>query len=263
MEKLYPKNLNIFVNNVQKNINRCEAMAYFSEFGEIGRIQLPMNAEDGYETNKGYMYVKCKEASTYKKILEGKHEKLGAQVTLRPYFEKGDIKRLFNLQKSNTIIFLKDIPSFISNEELKSHFSKYGPVKAAYAIKGSKENKKMFFGYVQFKNEESIEKLPAKNITIQENLITWKKFSSKMKMVLVGNNDSKSPVIRSKKRTQGLNKDFHRRVKMVRENLNQNHNFANLKYIRIFSYTPSFSKWVKLARSINPDASGNNETFHQ
>lgn len=246
MTKVLPLNLNIFIGNLPKHLTREEISSYFQALEDIERIQLPV--ENKSIENKGYMYLKCKNEESFLRLMRSTHKLGGATLVLREYYEQVDKSRVLNLKKPNSIIFLKNIPPEITHTDLFENFSTFGAVLAVLAFRGKKQDKKIFLGYVQFEEKESISLVPAV-VNVRSWKLNWKRYKSKelsetehleekFKVEFKHKNfqqkilhDPKSPV-----------REFYANLDKTVEETGYRHSFQNLCLNRNFTYGKNIKK---------------------
>lgn len=229
-----PKNLNIFVGNLPEDASRDAILMQFESKPEIEKVQLPYSEQT--KKTKGYMYLKCKTSKDFLHVLNQSHVFQGHQLVLREYYEQIDKQNLLDFDRSDSIIFLRNVPPTVTNAALKTGFSVFGNVKIAFCFKGQKQNKKLCFGFVQFEDAVSVSKLPDSNVELEgEEMVQWRSFYTP---------PEKEAQKQSRRKNMNSIVEFYARVEKISNLVELNHTQDNLRLTRNFDFSTSLS-WRK------------------
>lgn len=173
----------IFIGGIPKDANYCDIYNYFKSFGEIVKIDL--KSDFLINKNRGFGFVFFKEKAVVNLILEKKpHFILNKQIEVELAIPKKSIlvgKSESSKEKkecsdiSDRKIYVKGLKSYMNEKDLVNSFSKFGTIDECF-IKRLK-NVSRGFGFVIFKEKESMENLLGSNsvIKIKGNLITYER----------------------------------------------------------------------------------------
>lgn len=251
MERRYPKNLNIFMGNLPPALQKKQISEILASIGEYEKIQVPIQ-ETNRKLNRGYMFLRCLDKKSFDALIQADLVIEGQRLVKREYLDKVDISCFFRLNNKRTMIYVINIVPKISNVDLKNAFSKFGVVESAYAIKGSKIDKRLFYGYVQFSEEKSIEKIPKDGVEISGVMISWKKFfrdkpnlKKKEPKPAAFSENAGVGLTRSQRVIHDINPtirnwstiiEFYSELELKSEKIEANHNPLNVEHNRDFSY---------------------------
>lgn len=149
---------NVFIKNLDTAIDNKALHDTFAAFGNILSCKV---AQDESGASKGYGFVHYETdeaASTAIKHVNGMllNEK---KVFVGHHIPKKDRQSKFDEMKANfTNIYVKNIPSEVTDEEFRSLFEQYGEVTSASLARDQEASKSRGFGFVNFVNHEHAEK---------------------------------------------------------------------------------------------------------
>ncbi len=143
----YNNEFNIFIKNIPQNVKPREIYEKFLYFGEIVSAKVP---EDENGNHNGYGYIHYVDNEAAQKALEYcEKNKIFDETLDVKYFQK-KAERITQLT-GNKNVFVKNIPSNTTEDEIKSLFNKYGDVTW---MKLNEENEKKF-ATISFESEDS------------------------------------------------------------------------------------------------------------
>jgi RNA recognition motif. (a.k.a. RRM, RBD, or RNP domain) len=96
----------------------------------------------------------------------------GSKIKVASYLDQSDLEKFVKVSMGCRI-YIKKLPNVMTNEELHALFSVYGPVAKAYCVNGTKIRKNYKYGYVNFENEETVDKIPINGVFYQGIKIVW------------------------------------------------------------------------------------------
>lgn len=257
------KTLTLHLGNIPQEVNRTEIAKYFTKFGSISQIQIPMK-DKTKKVNMGFAFLRCENSKMINQILkEGhKHKLRNSPISVREYLGQQEINTKFDLSRdAEQMIYLENVPPLITNQDLFQFFSDFGEVVEAAAIRGLKRDRRIFYGYVRFGRTATICKIPKKQICINGETINWRRFRrkrssenspSKKKLMIHKNLQSgleagtkRSPMMeigeieyskneRDRKCEKGRIDSFKLTVSIKAAEYEKTHNFCNLRLNRDF-----------------------------
>jgi len=143
--------LSIHVGCLPSNTTEQALWNYFSSFGLIINLQIEYRHNDFCS---GSASVTCGSESVYQSILKYQgHEFLGRKIYCTRLLKGQELVDQTKAFRSKRV-YLSNIPYNLSDKDLEFIFSEFGEVENAYRIV-SFAGKKMPFGYLTFKHQES------------------------------------------------------------------------------------------------------------
>lgn len=107
--------------------------------------------------NRGFCLVKFKSRQAAEKVIELKNHTIKERVvTCRDYL-KGDQLNQAKESKNSKKIYINNLPSNTTNEDIVKAFSVFGPVEVGYTLKNEDGSKSKGFGFVTFVQHQSSE----------------------------------------------------------------------------------------------------------
>ncbi|XP_022716707.1 heterogeneous nuclear ribonucleoprotein 1-like isoform X2 [Durio zibethinus] len=156
------------------------APAQFNKhFGKYGEIIDSVIMKDRYTGQpRGFGFITYADPSVVEKVIEEDHVINGKQVEIKRTIPKGSSQsKDFKTKK----IFFGGIPSSITEDELRSFFSKYGTVMEHQIIRDHATNRSRGFGFIIFDSEEVVDDVLSKGnmIDMAGNQVEIKKAEPK------------------------------------------------------------------------------------
>jgi len=141
----------IFIKNLPHNMRSKELYALASEFGEIMSCKVNYNSA-GICKGSGQVEFKSKESAD-KALMKWNGEIIcGNKISVSPFA----VCRLKQTDMQGTL-FIKGIPKYYTNEDLKKLLSNNTNIKIATVAKNNKDDKdNKGFGYITFNDNESM-----------------------------------------------------------------------------------------------------------
>jgi len=145
---------NIFIKNLDKNIEHKALYDTFSDFGNILSCKVAVD-ENG--NSKGYGFVHYETQEMADRAIEKVNGMLLGEkkVFVGPFIPKKE--RMQNRFKNFTNVYVKNIPEDVTDDEFKAKFEEVGPVTSCVIMKDN-EGKSKGFGFVNFEKHEDAAK---------------------------------------------------------------------------------------------------------
>lgn len=147
----------IFIGGLAKDTTYATFNKHFGKFGDITDSVIMKDRYTGQP--RGFGFITYADPSVVDKVIEDTHIINGKQVEIKRTIPKGSGQsKDFKTKK----IFVGGIPSSVSEDELKSFFSKYGKVVEHQIIRDHETNRSRGFGFVIFDSEEVVDEMLTK-----------------------------------------------------------------------------------------------------
>uniref|UniRef100_A0A1B6FZD1 Polyadenylate-binding protein n=1 Tax=Cuerna arida TaxID=1464854 RepID=A0A1B6FZD1_9HEMI len=150
---------NVFIKNLDKNIDNKAIYDTFSAFGNILSCKL---AQDEEGQSKGYGFVHYETEESAKKAIERVNGMLlnDKKVYVGRFISnKEREKEIGEKAKCFTNVYVKNLPEDVNDERLRELFERYGTITSAKIMYEDEEKtKSRGFGFVAFDKTESAEK---------------------------------------------------------------------------------------------------------
>lgn len=159
----------LFVGGIPALMTERAIQKHFEQFCKIVKVRI-MKEKKSKEP-KGYAFVTLAESSVIPELLNKVHVIEGRQVDCQIASRKGEKKQWKDEQKKRRI-FVSNLPSDLTSEQLKEHFSQYGEVRNAYIISDFETKVSKNYGYVEFLNPDVASLVLASQVSINEVLVT-------------------------------------------------------------------------------------------
>lgn len=144
---------NIFIKNLDKNIDNKALCETFGAFGKILSCKIAID-DKGKSLGYGFVhYEKQESADASIMQLNGKllNDK---QVFVGPFIPKKERDRATEGKRKFTNLYIKHIRDDVSDDQLKELFSKFGTISSVYLQKDS-DGRSRKFGFVSFEDPEA------------------------------------------------------------------------------------------------------------
>lgn len=139
----------IFVGGIPRDTTEDK---FFNHFAKYGEITDSVVMKDKYtQAPRGFGFVTFADPSVIDKVLEDEHSIGGKMVEVKRTVPKGGPK--------SKKIFVGGIPTSLTEDEFKAHFSSYGVVVEHQIMVDRSTGRSRGFGFISFKSEESVEKI--------------------------------------------------------------------------------------------------------
>lgn len=170
----------LFVGGFQASINNKDLFKHFSKFGEILNAQIMYDKKTG--KSRSFGFVECGDREVAERILGLKHKIRGRDIDVNHAFQKGNKDTSTNWKKLlfRKKLFVTNLPDFVSSKDLERYFSRFGSLRKAYIITDPLNNRPKGFGYVEFFDLETLNKvLGTKNHQIKGHRIMCFRYKHK------------------------------------------------------------------------------------
>lgn len=161
--KKLPSNANVFIKNLDSNIDERSLYDIFSNYGDILSLKV---AKDEKGFSKGYAFIQFQDEKSAEDAIRNIDQKMlrGKVVTVTKFLPKGERLKQ-NIEFQN--VYIKNFASEIKDEDLVDMCKKFGEILSAKIMLDQDGNSKCF-GFVCFKNpdsaKEAVKELNGKNI---------------------------------------------------------------------------------------------------
>jgi len=146
---------NIFIKNLDKNIDHKALYDTFSQFGQIISCKIELN-ERNESRGFGYIQFATQDAAENAIAKVNGMMLIGKRVFVGPFVANKE--RLANANaKEYTNIFIKNLPDDVDEKKLREIFTVYGPIKSA-VIMADDKGKSKCFGFINFEDTASAKK---------------------------------------------------------------------------------------------------------
>ncbi|KAL3829120.1 hypothetical protein ACJIZ3_017922 [Penstemon smallii] len=146
----------IFIGGLAKDTTLDTFVKYFGKYGEITDSVIMKDRSTGRP--RGFGFITYADPSVVDTLITETHIINGKQVEIKRTIPKGSgDSKDFKTKK----VFVGGIPTSVSEDELKSFFSKYGKVVEHEIIRDHMTKKSRGFGFVVFDNEQVVDSLLA------------------------------------------------------------------------------------------------------
>lgn len=160
------KNQSIFVGNIPPHLTEKEVCRIFRKKANFRQIQLSaVSSLKDRKNDQGYAYIKCT-TQQQKKLLSKRFSICGQKLALRAFLKSEYIVKVFDFSQPSKLVFIRGIPASATNDDIKKAFSQFGLVELACAIRPSKKDRSIFYGFVQYVEVAPLKVLQSTKITI-------------------------------------------------------------------------------------------------
>lgn len=144
----------VFIGGLPVRADKDEIINFFSEYGTVLGCKMKKNQQTG--RSLGFAYLTVKEQETYEYLLNNNIEFQGRMIDIKPRWTKKELANNIENQKLKKI-FINNIPSECSNEDLQTYFSRFGRVSNSYVIRDAETQESKGYGYILFHNRSDCE----------------------------------------------------------------------------------------------------------
>lgn len=152
--------LKLFVGGLNYLSLQSDIKSYFETFGEVLSCSLLQDKTTSKSRGFAFVTLKDTEKILTDKILQKKHEINGKIVDVKIAVEG---KKREEMLDSSKKVFVGGLEPSVNNEDLKAFFSEYGPVSEACVLFDNNRGQSRCFGFVTFKNKETVDLLVQDN----------------------------------------------------------------------------------------------------
>lgn len=168
-------NLKIFLGCLPKKISEVDIREIFSTYGEISKFEFEIQKQGNEKSHLINGIFTCSSHQMKEQILKETHFFNKVKLRVSNYLEKEELERQ-KLSLKRRRVYIRKLPEWFENETLHSIFSIYGELEDAYCTVGSRSRKNLKYGYVLFKDENDIAKIPANGMIYRGLKIDWETF---------------------------------------------------------------------------------------
>jgi RNA recognition motif-containing protein len=168
------KSYKVFVGGLPVRVDRDAVAEFFAAYGTVLNCKLKKNQQTG--RSLGFAYLTVKEKATYDRLLAETVVFQGRVIDVKPMWKKKELGDKLEEEKKKKI-FVSNLPQDLTNPELMAYFSRFGQVLNAFIIKDPDTAGCKDYGYVIFKDLESIEKLASEKsiLVLKEHALQWER----------------------------------------------------------------------------------------
>jgi len=137
----------IFVGGLNKTTTAVDLVIYFSKFGSVKKAMVMANSKTG--KSRGFGYVTFNDRETTDKVLGSYHNLMGSELavqkalSVRDLAIRGSAPSALQLNASpepSSLLRIASLNSAVTTEDLKRHFSHFGPVVSVKIVEADEEN---------------------------------------------------------------------------------------------------------------------------
>ncbi|EGG25010.1 RNA-binding region RNP-1 domain-containing protein [Cavenderia fasciculata] len=167
---------NIFVKNLEKNVDNALLFDTFSTYGNI--LSCKIEYEKGISKGYGYVHFENQESSEQAILKVNGTILLGKPIIVEPFVSK--VER-FKEKKNENKLFIKNIDENVTSEMLQQELSRFGEIESCN-IRTDPTGKPKGLAFVEFKTSEDAQALleSTEAITILSKQITFDRIKNKV-----------------------------------------------------------------------------------
>lgn len=143
----------VFVGGIPLQTTKEDLEAHFKLYGQVARITIGSNKRS--KLPRGYAYVTMESEAAVSRILANFHSINGKVVDCEIAVRKSQ-KKLWKDEQRSRRVFLNNIPTTMTIDDLNKAFSVFGKVRTSNKIIGKSGVERQ--GYVEFSNAESVKR---------------------------------------------------------------------------------------------------------
>lgn len=150
----------LFVGGFQARLTNSDLYNYFSQFGRIVKASILYDKKT--LKSRSFGFIECFDEATAKEILSKSHSINNREIDVNLAFQKENLKKTRKNWKNLLLkkkLFVTNLPNYATSDLLKTYFQKFGGVRKAYIIRNPIDLKPKGFGYVEFFELETLEKV--------------------------------------------------------------------------------------------------------
>lgn len=146
---------NIFIKNLDKDVDNKELNEKFSPFGNIMSCKV---VKDTSGQSRGYGFVQYDDAESAKRAIEKLNGTFmnDKQIYVGPFIRRQERENSVDKTKFNNV-YVKNLSESTKDEDLKMIFGEYGTITSAVVMRDS-DGKSKCFGFVNFENPDDAAK---------------------------------------------------------------------------------------------------------
>lgn len=145
---------NVFIKNLEKNINNKNLYDTFIQFGPIISCKIAL---DDKNESKGYGFIQfATDEAAELAIKEVNGMMISGQKVFVAQFVPRKERLAANAEKKFTNVYIKNLPENFDDPKLQELFKNYGGIKSAVVMKANEKSKG--FGFINFDDADQAEK---------------------------------------------------------------------------------------------------------
>ncbi|OIT25916.1 heterogeneous nuclear ribonucleoprotein 1 [Nicotiana attenuata] len=180
----------IFIGGISWETTEETLKQHFSLYGEVVKSEIPKVWETGF--GKGFGFVTFADSSGFDELLRDQHIILGRTVDVslaRPKGETSQSQRCSECQQTSKShrkkIFVGGLPHYLSEEDFKRYFERFGRIEDAKIIFDRETNTPRGFGFITYDSEEAVTNVLQRRFHVLNNkFVEVKKAMPKEKRVM-------------------------------------------------------------------------------
>jgi len=171
----------LFVGGLSFNIEEKDLFHYFSQYGQIKKVNLLRRKDNGL--SKGYAFIFFSKLADLEEALQQEdHFIMGRKIDCQKAQERPQ-KQAHTADFNKRRIYVGKLSKETTDDDLIRAFKRFGSVKSCYVIKDSKSGKSLNFGYVVFKELKAAKAaLSHDNVVVNGKTVVCKSYKSKQEV---------------------------------------------------------------------------------
>lgn len=166
------QDLKLFISCLPKTLTEEEICTALSPHGEILNFEFDIIQQNDGKSRLINAVLTCSSLTMKDKILKSKISLKDHVFKVSQYLSQDQLAAAVESLK-NRKIYLKKLRFDFSNKFLEEFFSQFGQIEKAYFSENAKKKKGYKSGYIIFKNEDAIGKIPNDGVMVNGELIEW------------------------------------------------------------------------------------------
>lgn len=146
---------NYYIGSLPGIVDGRELRRYLQQFGDVIHLEVIKDTNTG--KCKGFAFLSIVLSVTEAEFLGYRHKYSGRTIFVRPKLEGNDLKAHkadFQLKR----LYISTTSKKLTDQDIATYFSSFGIVDLAYFVKNhDKTRDKVRFGYISFRDEQSVE----------------------------------------------------------------------------------------------------------
>jgi RNA recognition motif-containing protein len=175
-----PKKL--FIASLPSNVNKKDMHNIFSQYGKIKRVE--MVTQKGSNRCKGFAFVTYHSEQVANTVLNTEIFFQGRKLSVREQL-KGSQLKAYKQNFCKRRMFIGNIPSGVTDSELRDRFREFGLVETGYVIKDHRTGLNSNFGYILFKDQKVLQHVITLEIRIHDRVVSCQEFKGKKSKITV------------------------------------------------------------------------------
>lgn len=168
----------LFVGCLPKTLSRACLINHFSQYGHVSDFEFNQIPQKDGKSKLINAILTCSSSEMKNSILKQKNVIDSHKLKIVDYIEPTELAEILTSTR-NRKIYIKRLPGDFDNTSLKEYFSKFGEVEKAYCVEGTRKRRGLKYGYIIFREEDTLEALPLEGFPYKGELFTWTSFRKK------------------------------------------------------------------------------------